>query len=134
VVPDRGGPTTKMGEFPDCGPTCDLPFPEILKPRRRGAGSGRAVPGQAALRSCSGSTNAKDKPIKLSLPKLEKVEDLLAAQAAIVAAMANGYLTPEEAQIVANVVELKRRTVETVDLSRRIEELEATREGANGQP
>lgn len=68
--------------------------------------------------------NARDRPIVLKLPPLEAPADLLKAQAAIVAAMARGEITPEEASTVAGVVELKRRAVETVELERRIAALE----------
>jgi hypothetical protein len=43
--------------------------------------------------------------------------------------MANGDLTPDEAQMVANVLEVRRRAIETVDLENRLRVLESMTDG-----
>lgn len=53
---------------------------------------------------------------------------MLAAQSAIISEMARGEITPQEAQIVTGVVELKRRAIETVEHENRIAALEAARD------
>jgi hypothetical protein len=76
--------------------------------------------------------NAKDRPIQIDLPVLKSPADVLSAQAAIVAAMGRGEITPDEANTVAGVVELKRRAIETVEHERRLAALEAVRNGKSG--
>lgn len=72
--------------------------------------------------------NAKSRPVRLDLPDLNKPEDLLSAVTAIVKAMAAGSVTPDEAAVIAGVLELKRRAVETVEIERRLAELERRQE------
>ncbi|MBS0537375.1 MAG: hypothetical protein JSR47_01380 [Proteobacteria bacterium] len=60
----------------------------------------------------------------LDLPSVETSGGLVAAQAAVVAAMSRGDLTPDEAASVASVLENQRRAIETHDHERRIRELE----------
>ena len=67
---------------------------------------------------------AKDRPISVSLPSLAGAEDASKAMASVVAAMADGTITPGEAAAVAGVVETYRRTVETADIERRLIALE----------
>ena len=43
---------------------------------------------------------------------------------ATVAAMADGEISPDEAAVVAGVLEIKRRAIETVEIERRIAALE----------
>ena len=46
------------------------------------------------------------------------------AQAAVIAAMAGGEISPKEAASVAGVLEQQRRAIETDDHERRLQELE----------
>lgn len=62
--------------------------------------------------------------VTLDLPPVDTSAGLVAAQAAVVAAMSRGELTPEEAASVGSVLENQRRALETHDLERRIVELE----------
>jgi hypothetical protein len=48
------------------------------------------------------------------------------AMAAVVAAVADGTLTPEEAASISAILEAQRRAVETAQLEQRIAALEAT--------
>ena len=65
--------------------------------------------------------------VTLDLPAVETPAGLVQAQAAVVAAMARGDLTPDEAASVGAVLETQRRAIETNDHEHRIKELEATR-------
>jgi len=66
----------------------------------------------------------KDAPVMFELPPLKTAEDLPTAIAAIIAAVSQGELTPIEAQSVANLLELHRRSLEACELEKRIELLE----------
>jgi hypothetical protein len=66
----------------------------------------------------------KDSPISLELPKMEKVEDASKALGTITKAVAQGEITPLEGQSMANIIEAHLRAIETMDLERRLTELE----------
>ena len=66
----------------------------------------------------------RGRPTPLSLPSVRTAADTTAALGAVVAAIADGTLTPEEAHAVAGVLETHRKSVETADLERRIAALE----------
>ena len=67
------------------------------------------------------------RPVLFALPPIESVSDLPVAMAAVVAAVADGTLTPEEAASISAVLEAQRRAVETAQLEQRIAVLEAAR-------
>jgi hypothetical protein len=67
--------------------------------------------------------------VELDLPPVETSAGLIQAQAALVAAMARGEVTPAEAASIASVLETQRRAIETHDHERRIRELEEKRAG-----
>ena len=69
----------------------------------------------------------KERPISCKLPKLESSTDLVAGISAILAAVANGELTPGEGQALASLIEAQRRTLETEDIEQRLIALEADR-------
>ena len=60
----------------------------------------------------------KDRPVHVTLPPLERIEDTKAATAAVLQAVATGDLTPSEGETVAKLIETHRRAVELVDLKR----------------
>ena len=66
----------------------------------------------------------KGRPVEMDLPSVADTGGLVAAQAAVVAAMARGTLSPDEAVAVSSVLEIQRRAIETHDHERRISELE----------
>jgi hypothetical protein len=76
------------------------------------------------------SPDAKDNPIRLPLPSLKTAADVLAALDVVAGAMSRGEITPGEAQIVANVLDMKRKAIETVDIESRLVALEQGREQA----
>jgi Family of unknown function (DUF5681) len=66
----------------------------------------------------------KDRPVRLQIPEIDGVQDLAKATAALLEAVATGQLTPAEAGEVGKLVEVHRRTVETVELEERLRRLE----------
>jgi hypothetical protein len=66
----------------------------------------------------------RGRPVHLDLPSVADTGGLVVAQAAVVAAMAKGEISPEEASAVAGVLETQRRAIETNDHELRIQELE----------
>ena len=72
----------------------------------------------------------KGRPVRLELPAIETARDLSVALSAILGAMGQGEITPEEAAVVASVVEAKRKAIEIVELEARISALEAARGGS----
>jgi hypothetical protein len=74
----------------------------------------------------------RGRPLTLDLPAIEKPADLIQAQAALIAAMARGEVTPEEATSIGKALESQRRALETYDHELRIQELEAKRKSEPG--
>ena len=66
----------------------------------------------------------KDRPLSFSLPAVKAADDVADAQAAVVAAMAAGELTPGEAEAISSVVEARRRAIETTEIEARLTALE----------
>ena len=66
----------------------------------------------------------KDRPVRITLPPLERVEDATAATAALVQAVAAGELTPSEGETLAKLIETHRRVVELVDFETWLTRLE----------
>ena len=66
----------------------------------------------------------KGRSIRLDLPIIGSAADVLTALSSTVAAMAEGEITPDEAAVVAGVLETKRKAIETVELETRLSRLE----------
>ena len=73
----------------------------------------------------------RGRPVELDLPSVETAEGIVQAHAALVASVAAGEVTPEEAMSVSALLENQRRALVTHDHEKRIQELEA--EPAGGQ-
>lgn len=71
----------------------------------------------------------KSRPVNLDLPKIQSADDVVQAMSAVVAAVADGEIDPDEAETVARVIEVKRRSLETASLEERIKALENGRKG-----
>ena len=69
----------------------------------------------------------RGRPIAIALPPVNRAADLPAALGAIVAAMAEGRISAEEAAAMAGALEAQRKAIETADLDARIAVLEARR-------
>jgi hypothetical protein len=84
----------------------------------------------AALRLCLDrlAPVPKDAPVVFDLPPIAAAADAVAASAALLGAVAAGEVTPREAGRVMALLASHRALVETGDLERRVEALEATSE------
>jgi hypothetical protein len=67
----------------------------------------------------------RERPVALDLPKIVTADDLRAAHATVVKEMALGNITPTEAERVTNVLEFRRKSIETEDLARGLAEVRA---------
>lgn len=66
----------------------------------------------------------KERPVSVDLPGITKPEDLAQVTAALLAAAAEGSITLGEAQALGVLAEAHRKTLETLELERRISALE----------
>ena len=66
----------------------------------------------------------KDRLVELCLPKITEPQQASAATASILEAVAQGCITPEEAELLARTVQIHVQIIETQDLARRVAELE----------
>ena len=71
----------------------------------------------------------KSRPVSIALPEVKTAEDVSGAQATVVKAVAVGDLTPEEGTAITNILEARRKAIETQDHESRITALE--NEGKN---
>lgn len=88
----------------------------------------RALDGDmAALRLCLDriAPPRKDAPISMELPPVESAADIVRASAAVLAAVSNGEVTPDEGARLMAMLMSHKSIVEAGDLERRIAELEA---------
>jgi hypothetical protein len=67
----------------------------------------------------------RDKSVGMPLPKIEAASDLNHAASALVDAVANGVVTPLEGQAIADLLEFRRKVLETVDQEARLAAVEA---------
>jgi hypothetical protein len=67
----------------------------------------------------------RGRPVRFKMPALETVADLPKALGAVLTATSKGEITPEEAVSVAQVVELRRKTFEILEIEKRLASLEA---------
>ena len=67
-------------------------------------------------------------PVSLKFPIIETTGDVTKALSAVVASMASGDLTPEEAAAVSSVIETKRKAIEQLELESRVIALEQAAE------
>jgi hypothetical protein len=73
--------------------------------------------------------DAKGVTLNLELPVIKTAADIDAAQNIIIAAIGSGEITAEEADKLSEIVERKRRALETVEFEERIKALEARQSG-----
>lgn len=72
----------------------------------------------------------KDAPVHFVMPEMKDADGVAAAGSAVIAALAAGDATPDEAARVMAVLQAQRQIIETVDLERRLSLLEG-KEGAD---
>lgn len=73
----------------------------------------------------------KSRPVNIALPETQTAEGVAEAQAKVVKAVADGELTPEEGTAITNILEARRKAIETQDHEARIAILEE--ENNNGR-
>lgn len=80
----------------------------------------------SALRLCLDriAPPRRDVPVAFALPPMQTAADAAQAAGAVLAAVADGDLTPLEAAQIMGLIETCRRTLETCDLEARIAALE----------
>lgn len=66
----------------------------------------------------------KSRPIHIDLPDVSDACGVAQAQATVVAAVAGGQITPDEATALSGLLEARRRSLETEELEMRIRRLE----------
>ncbi len=66
----------------------------------------------------------KDWPVTFDLPPMKVPADAVAAMSALLAAVAQGEVSPGEAQTIATVIEAQRRVIECEDHEKRLRALE----------
>ena len=66
----------------------------------------------------------KSRPIHIDLPDVSNACGVAEAQAAVVAAVAGGQITPDEATALSGLLEARRKALETEELETRIRRLE----------
>lgn len=100
-------------------------------------GEGEAITRKAVELALGGDTTAlklvlerlippaRDRRIQLELPALSSLAGVSEAMSTTVQAVGRGALTPAEGQAVANMLESQRKSIESLELERRIQVLEA---------
>jgi hypothetical protein len=98
---------------------------------------GQQVAARVVKRACDGDMVAarlvleriaplrRGRPVRLRLPEIGDAASLMAAQAALLRAIAAGQVTPEEAEPVSAMLSTYLKIVETVDIDRRLSEVES---------
>jgi hypothetical protein len=76
----------------------------------------------------------RGRPIRFAMPRLSTAADLPGALAAVVTAVSEGVLSPDEAASVAIVLNAQMRAVEIVELDRRMKEIERRQANAAEGP
>ena len=66
----------------------------------------------------------RGRPVRFALPALDTAADLPKALGAVLAAVAEGSLTPDEAVSLAQIVEVRRKSIELVEIDARLAVLE----------
>jgi len=66
----------------------------------------------------------KDRPINFPMPRATTAKEMVTSLAEIAEAVGDGVLSPGEANALADLLEARRRVIETADLEERIERLE----------
>ena len=88
-----------------------------------------------AMRLCLERILPRDRAVKFALPPIKSAADVAGAMGAVTAALADGLITPGEAQAIARVVTTFVQMIETSDFDRRLTMLDAEQtQQPSGQP
>ena len=100
-------------------------------------GEAEAILAQVVARAREGDLKAADmilarvwpqrkgRPVALTIPPVESATDVLAALSAVLSAMGDGQITPDEAALVGGLLDAKRKALETVEIENRLAKLES---------
>lgn len=66
----------------------------------------------------------KGSPVRFAIPTLTNSGDVRAAALAVLQAVADGQISPEEGNLVSSLIETARRSIETDELGTRLEAME----------
>ena len=94
----------------------------MVKKMIEAAGAGDRVAARLVLNRIWSAP--KGRSVELALPEIETPEDLLAAHATVVAAIADQTITPQEGAALSTVLETHRRAFELVAQEARVEKIE----------
>jgi hypothetical protein len=136
---------SKVGSFPasaEVGVLCDLAAAERAQlevPRREPIAKAieLALQGDtSAFRLCMDRLvpPRKDRPINLDLPPVHNAQDISEAMTRIIAAIADGQITPNEGAVMANLLSVQTRVLSAADLERRVELLEQISSAKGDEP
>ena len=78
-----------------------------------------------ALRLCLERILPRDRAVRFALPPIKGASDIAQAMGAVTEALADGLITPGEAQAIARMVTTFVQTIETSDFDQRLQVLEA---------
>ena len=67
----------------------------------------------------------RDAPVRTKLPLVKTAQDVNAALQVVLDDIARGRTTPSEGEMISNVLEKRRKAIETMELLRRVEQLES---------
>ncbi len=67
----------------------------------------------------------KDSPVTLTIPEINKLDDIVAVVGSIINAVASGEITPSEGQAITTMIEHLRHNIETLQLQQKLEHLES---------
>ena len=65
-----------------------------------------------------------DAPVRVKLPIVSTAQDVSTAEQKVIQSIASGNITPNQGESIANTLEKRRKTIETVDMQARLERLE----------
>ena len=83
-----------------------------------------------AMRLCLERILPRERVVKFALPPIKSAADVAPAMGAVTAALADGLISPGEAQAIARVVTTFVQMIETSDFDRRLRMLEASQPDA----
>jgi hypothetical protein len=66
----------------------------------------------------------RDRPVSFRMPPIKTIADISLASAAIVEAVAEGHITPDEASSISRLLEAHAKILETSELAERLARLE----------
>jgi hypothetical protein len=76
----------------------------------------------------------RERRVSLSVPQMERASDIAKALGTLLASVASGEITPGEGQIIATLLEVQRKAIETAELEQRIARLETSKHGQTAKP